>query len=91
MAAYARLAPRIPASVAWLHVWLLLQGQAQQVLDVAYAMVGLANGGLGTLSALQEIVNDDVDFPLFLSYFGVSTSTLKQAGSVALHDMSLLQ
>ena len=48
-----------------------LQNQVQQVLNVAYAMVGLANGGLGLLEDLQNIVDVDVNFPLFLSYFGV--------------------
>ena len=52
-----------------------LQNQVQQVLNVAYAMVGLANGGLGLLGDLQTIVNVDVNFPLFLGYFGVRVAS----------------
>ena len=41
---------------------------------MAYAMVGLADTGLGLLGDLQTIVNVDVNFPLFLGYFGVGVT-----------------
>ena len=41
---------------------------------MAYAMVGLADTGLGLLGDLQTIVNVDINFPLFLGYFGVGVT-----------------
>ena len=56
---------------------------------MAYAMVGLADTGLGLLGDLQTIVNVDINFPLFLSYFGVGASNVlmpAQLGSPAFWD-----
>ena len=69
-----RACKRCPLLTSALPCW-TLQNQVQQVLDVAYAMVGLANGGLGLLGDLQTIVNVDVNFPLFLGYFGVGVAS----------------